>query len=415
MSHRTRAVLLGSALLAVSSGCSDDPGVPATNQLPTAEITSSVPAEGGNVVHHVEIHFVGRDTDGVVVEFEYLLHTYPRRVGLYQDVQVPVIADDDPRWTSTAGQESQFFVDLVVAADTLRADPSGDIGNGHFDRWHTFFLRAVDNSGGKSTPASRTFDAYTLAPSVWLLDPAKPGPEVAQLPRSFVMRWYGVDDVGEGTTQDPVAVRWALVELCAGPNCNSFQVPDSLYALAEARWSDWIPWAVADTLREARFLDLVTPGTGDWLFAFAVQGLDEAGAITPKFADSPLGTNNYATLRVDSSLPVGPGLPVRETKAGLGDWVFAGDQAQPIQVTATGVDSLALEWGPMQTLHYGGKGRDYRYGWDITNPADDGQWTSWAVVRSAPPHALGTSGGTFWLQARDHLGLRTEARIVFQK
>ena len=55
--------------------------------------------------------------------------------------------------------------ELTLTADTLRADPRGDIGEGRQDRWHTFFVRAIDNEGAKDpTPARRTFNAYTLGP-----------------------------------------------------------------------------------------------------------------------------------------------------------------------------------------------------------------------------------------------------------
>jgi hypothetical protein len=69
----------------------------------------------------------------------------------------------------------------------------------------------------------------------------------------------------------------------------------------------------------------------------------------------------------------------------------------------------------MQTTHYGGKSRDYRFGWNITNPAGDAEWTTWSTTRSAPPHALDAGTEEFWLQARDHLGLRTTGRIAFLK
>ena len=421
-SSRRPALTLGhhatafvAAVLALA-GCDDNQGTPAPNVPPETDITSSVPAEGGTSLHHLEIHFSGRDVDGSSLRFEYLLHTYPRALGRYEDIDIFRPATDDPRWTSTVGGDTPFAIDLVVPADTLRADRQGDIGDGRFDRWHTFFVRAIDSEGAKDeTPAQRTFDAYTVAPQVWLLSPAVTGPDAAELPRSFAMHWFGADDIGDGVTQDPEAVRWALVPLTPVEAADPNLVRQRLYALPEAAWSAWQAWGVSDTTRQAAMYDVVPPATGDSYHAFAVQGLDDGGAITPQFDDAPFLQNNYGVLHVRSDLPVGPRVPVQETQANLGSWVFDGDTAPPIQVGATGVESVTLLWGPMDTAHYGAESKDYRYGWNILDVDDDAEWTPWTTLHTAPPHALAAGPNTFFLQARDDIGLVTTARLQFLK
>ncbi len=405
------------AALLLLAGCDDNTGTPAPNQAPETDITSSVPAEGGVELHHLEVHFSGRDADGSNVRFEYLLHTYPRALARYQDITVFTPATDDPRWTSTAGGESPFAIDLVVLADTLRADPQGDIGAGHFDRWHTLYVRAIDSEGAKDeTPAQRTFDAYTVAPVIWLLPPAVPGPETATLPRSFAMNWFGVDDIGDGHTQDPEAVRWVLVHLTPAEAADPALVKQRLYSVPESAWSDWLPWGPEAAARQAALYDVMPPETGDSWHAFAVQGLDDAGAITPQFADAPSLQNNYGILHVVSDLPVGPTVPVREVQVPLGNWVFEGGTAPAIQVAAAGVDSVTLEWGPMTTGHYGAQSKDYRYGWNITNINNDGEWSPWTTLHAAPPRRLSTTDlDVFYLQARDTIHLVTTARLEFQK
>lgn len=405
------------SVLAFLGGCSNDLGEVAPNQAPDTEITSSVPANGETVPHHIEVHFNGRDADGTVPRFEYLVHTYAPEASRYEDTQpVQQPAADDARWTDTGNGESRFFLDLVLPADVLRTDPQGDIGDGRFDRWHTVFVRAIDNEGAiDASPDYRTFNAYTLAPRVWLLPPALPSPEIVDLPRSFALRWNGIDDVGDGRTQDPAATRWVLEALTAGEAADTVLVRAHLYALPESRWSEWMVWTLSDSSREARLYDVIAEAAGDSFYAFAVQGLDDGGAITPQFGTRPYKDSNFTILHVVGSLPVGPSVPVSETQSGLGEWVFDGDKAQPIVVPAAGAGSVTLVWGPMATAHYGGISRDYRYGWNVTDPSDDRQWSPWGEVRAAPPHELAAGGDSFYLQARDHLGLVTLARLEFLK
>jgi len=395
------------------AGCSSDEGSVAPNQPPDTEITSSVPGEGESVPHQMEIRFSGRDADGTVPQFEYLLHTYPRSTARWADIVVPQPAVNDPRWGPARGEGTNFAIDLIALADTLRADPRGDIGDGHFDRWHTVFVRAIDNEGARDeSPDSRTFSAFTLAPALWLLEPALPNPQVMELPRTFVMHWNGVDDIGDGRTQNPVSVRWVLTPVAAA-DVGTERVRDLLYDLSEDQWGEWLAWGVVDSTREARLSNVLT--SGDAFFAFAVQGLDDGGAITPQFGDTPLVDSNFGVLHVRADLPVGPRVPVRETQVPLGDWLFEGDTAPAIVVDAAGVDSVTLAWGPMETRHYGGTSRDYRYGWEITNPSDDQQWSPWSVLHVAPPHPLTMTESHFFLQARDHIGQITTAHLIFTK
>ena len=407
---------LGAAMIAILAGCSSDEGALAPNQPPETEITSSVPANGEAVAHHVEVQFSGRDADGLVPGFEYLVHTYARSVSRYADIVVSQPTADDPRWSPTGNGETIFVVNLEVLADTLRADPQGDIGNGRFDRWHTVFVRAIDNEGDiDQTPDYRTFNAYTLAPSVWLLAPALASPSIVDIPRSFAMNWNGVDDIGDGRTQDPQAVRWVLVPLTSAEAASPALVRERLYDLPEAAWSDWVVWGPSDSTRQARLYDVIAPSAADSFYTFAIQGLDDAGAITPQFGDRAFVDNNFVILHVDAALPVGPRVPVRDTQSNLGSWVFDGDTAPLILVPAASADSVTLTWGPMDTVHYGGKSRDYRYGWNITNPGDDGQWSAWGTVRTAPAREIQAGGDRFFLQARDDLGFVTLARLEFQK
>ena len=86
---------------------------------------------------------------------------------------------DDPRWVGTSASDSTF----ITLADTLRrsAQPNPDDGETGetvrrvpFERWHTFFIRAVDDGGlPDPTPDYRSFNSTTIAPRLFLLPPVR--------------------------------------------------------------------------------------------------------------------------------------------------------------------------------------------------------------------------------------------------
>src|SRR4029450_8061548 len=100
--------------------------------------------------------------------------------------------------------------------------------------------------------------------------------------------------------------------------------PDSLYALRESRWSHWKAWNASDglgrkaILRDLQGADGDRPGAGFYLFA--VQAMDEAGAVTPVFDDASFEKNNAVRIFVSGS--VGPMLEVKDRY--LGSYTFIG-------------------------------------------------------------------------------------------
>jgi hypothetical protein len=404
---RSASRILPSLALGTVLGCSEDLGTPAENLPPDTIITSGLPSEGESVPHHVRLDFRGVDQDGTVGRFDYIIETYPKAIASYDEITVQTPAGADPRWERI----DAFNVELVLAADTLRADPRGDIGDGRFDRWHTFFVRAVDNEGGVDpTPAVRTFNAFTLAPTLLLLPPAEIGGP-AELPATFVMDWNGTDDVGNGIDfQDPLEVRWVLRPATLDASDRPIGFPEALYDLNEQDWSDWLPWNL-DAGNRVALLDVLSQFPANTTFVFAVQGRDDAGAITPQFADEQ--PNNMAVIRVRTDLPVGPIFSVRETQANLGSWSFEGQGAPPAIVDATGTATVTLEWGPMTTAHYGARSGDYRWAWNIVDPGNDNLWSPWSDAAEAPPRDLTTTSEEFRVQARDDVGVVTTAIVRF--
>jgi len=398
--------------LLLFAGCGEE-GTPVPNIDPETFITSSDPTEGGSLPHHIEIFWSGGDIDGRVSKWEYIVDTYPRSVALYSGIQTVQPSITDSRWMTSPRPSLK----LVLAADTLRADPSGDIGEGKFDRWHTFWVRAVDNEGGADqTPAQVTFNTFTKAPHMWMTSPIVLG-QAPMLPSSFVMNWNGSDDIGTGNLQDPVATRWVLKTVQLDGGGQPIGYPQALYDLPESEWSDWVDWGAADsTDREAVFLDRLPPAAIDTPFLFAVQGIDDGGAITPQFdKDTPL-QNNYGVFILSHSLPVGPDLRVHASRdtVQLGTWDFMGIAAPPVAVQST-AGAVSVRWDVMETQHYGANPGDYRFAWNIADPNNDALWSAWGSVRISPPQQLQLATEELQIQARDHIGQVTTAIVRFQK
>lgn len=379
----------------------EDSTPPSPNQPPETIITSSVPGDSSRVPHHVEIHWRGADADGTPAYYEYILDTYPRSADTVDDFTVTVPGVGDPRWAS--GRITANNRVIIALADTLRVDPRPTPPPPLlFDRWHTFFVRAVDNEGAiDETPDVRTFQAFTAAPVLAILEPALFG-DAPALPRTVVMHWDGYDPIGtSGGDQNPQDARWVLLrcELDGGGDPLGF--PDSLYALTESRWSAWAPWSSADG-RTAVLRDLPT-GSGREAYVFAVQGRDDGGAITPRFDASADLSNNYAAFVADAAVPTGPALTIFVQHARVDTLHVRGNGAPSLLQVFAGTDSVSVSWNRPEARHYGAAGTDTRYGWDIVAPEQDLEWTTWSTIRSAPRRAV-DAGHDLFLQGRDDVG-----------
>ncbi len=403
------AACAGWGVLAIGCGGNEE-GMLVPNAEPETEITSQIPRDSSSVFHILTIEFLGRDIDGTVPTYEYLVHTYPRSVASIGDIVVPTPSDDDPRWTAVNVSRAE----LTLTADTLRADPRGNIGEGRQDRWHTFFVRAIDNEGATDpTPAHRTFSAYSLGPQMALLEPVVRD-MVAELPVTFVMQWDGFDD-GINSTRDPVEARWVLLPAQLDASDQPIGFPNALYDLPDGAWGPWRPFAAADTTgREARFFDVIAT-QGDSTFVFAVQGRDDGGAVTPQFRTNIENGNNMAVLKVRSDIPPGPGATLTETFSNLGSWTFEGAGLPGEVVSAAGVDTVVVTWSRMTTRDYGGREGQYRYGWNVQDPGNDAEWSDWGRFLAAPLRVMTLPTERFDLQLRDHLGQITTATLFFQR
>lgn len=416
--------LLGIVL--VLAGCGDNElgfDKVRPNQAPETILSSGPPDSIPGTGYRVQLFWSGTDRDGTVSHYDFILVDHPPIRDHIEGeppgddstrVIVEVPEPDDPGWIGTTATDSIF----ITLADTLRRDPRPGTGETpdnvrqtEFERWHTFFVRAVDNEGlADPTPDYRSFNSHNIAPTVQILRPVQPGAEFSG-PPVIVFNWDGDDTVDESSSIDPVASRYVIITSktdISRPGNKYVSYPDSLYMLpARYHWSPWRRWDASDESgRRAVISGLSRVGEfkDSGYYIFAVQALDEAGAITPVFDWQSAGKNNVALVRVSGN--IGPILTVREDY--LGTQTFVGG-SRPIQLDIAGGQRVNFRWSADAT-HYGGEIVAYRYGWDIRNPDNDQEWSSWSLTNTkAPTQSYNTGSHRFFLQVRDNAESITQA------
>lgn len=420
-------VLLGA--LALAAGCNDnDFGIDKRhpNRPPETVLASGPPDSTYGTNYRVRLYWSGSDGDGIIDHYDFIMVDHPAiedsistgDLSAPNRVVVRVPEPDDPRWQSTSARDTL----IITRADTLHRDPSPPSGSNlgqhnefirrqSFERWHTFFVRAVDNEGAiDPTPDYRSFNSNNIAPVVALQPPVTASSGEFMGPPTIVFNWDGYDPVGDGTELLPIASRWVIL----ASNKDSFGgyrgLPDTLYHVAPSAWSPWRPWSASDGsgkraivrgLRPAGF----EPGVGFYLFA--VQAMDEAGAVTPVFDWFTIGKNNTTPVFVSGD--IGPTLSLRESF--LGVFNFTGS-SRPLLVDAAAGQTIRFCWRG-DASSYGGEIVGYRYGWDIRDPEDEEQWEqNWSETATCAPARVFNSGThVFFLQTRDNAESITQARI----
>lgn len=390
------------------------------NRAPETTISSGAGTgcTDGNRVH---LYWSGADADGTIDHYDFILMSHAAagcQDSIADDLVIRFPEIDDRRWVSTFSRDTL----IAVRIDSLTGESSPRIGmpldslvfwnewtrSRRLERWHTIFVRAVDNEGlPDPTPDYRSFNARTLAPIVRLRSPVVPRLEF-RAPRVVVFHWDGTDPDGIEREQ-PLAARWALLPSSRNSISHYAGYPDSIYRLPPHRWSPWRPWNASDsTGRQAivRGLQPVTDGGGGF-YLFAVQAMDEAGAVTTVFdADSP-GKNNVARVSVTDR--IGPTLVLDDRY--MGTFRFERG-SRPITLEIAAGQPLAFRWRA-DASGYGGSIDGYRFGWDLRNPEEDDLWEQgWsATSRSAPQRAFERNTHRFYLEARDNAGSVTRAVV----
>ncbi|HSG28216.1 MAG TPA: hypothetical protein VLA34_07030, partial [Candidatus Krumholzibacterium sp.] len=186
--------LLAASILALSlslmTGCSEVApftGEYAENEIPVIELTNG-PLEGDSVQYNVHFYWVADDPDGTVEYFEVTL-VDGSPIGFS-----PADTAGTDKWTRT------ICTDTLISTTADEYDTTVTINSSLYavyDRVHTFFIRAIDDRGGVSRTIHRSFNAWTIAPHVFITDPANVNPDGSMQTLSPVVRfaWYGKDPV----------------------------------------------------------------------------------------------------------------------------------------------------------------------------------------------------------------------------
>jgi hypothetical protein len=231
-------------------------------------------------------------------------------------------------------------------------------------------------------------------------------------PPVIVFNWSGEDQVGDGTSQDPIASRWVMIPTCLDllRNPNHINFPDSLYTLMHGYfWSPWRRWNALDKSGVRAVVRNLSTREGRCIgyYIFAVQAIDDAGAVTPVFDYKTTNKNNVALVIVSGT--VGPTLILEDRF--LGTFTFLG-ATRPASLDVAAGQAINWRWRADAST-YGGEITDFRYGWDIRNPSNDQEWDqNWSrTARTAPTKVFSSGSHRFFLEVRDNAESVTRAVI----
>jgi hypothetical protein len=386
------AIALFVLLATLIPSCDSVEGDLKPNQPPDVWVASG-PPEGGETSYIVHFFWNGWDKDGDVLYFEFAITDNEN--GAFD----PADTTGRDKWHKTTAYDSVF----AFSADEL-ADTSSTELPAKFTRSHTFFVRAVDNKGLASTrPAYRSFTARTLSPTVDITFPAT---DYAQLPPITTLHWTATDYIDNiDSKQDPDSIRWILV------NSSDFS-DDTDAALAYIRDNpdapQWYPWIDYNApMDEGK--KWTTPPLDQGIYVFAVQALDEAGAVTPVFD----GERNVRIIRI--------------TTEGTGPLIKLCNDYMPCLLSSilnpalTLVDwpsGLPITFAFTLTGFFPSETMFYRYGWDVTNFDEDEQWsTDWVLYQGGTVATFEQTWyygvHTFYVEAKNESGFISRLGVKF--
>ncbi len=323
-----------------------------TNQPPTVWLAAG-PPEGSVGTYYVELFWGGWDPDGEISHYEFLISD--NTSGIFNPADTVGVD-----WRSVYSNDSTF----TFSADSL-VDTGPPSQRALFMRSHTFFIRAVDMEGLRSSePAHRSFTSRTLSPIVRVdIPPDDLGITAADMPPISTFRWTATDWIdGDDTEQEPDSVQWAMISTRAYDNdyvktINHLRSPESA--------EDWYPWvwyrAPLDSGKS-----WTTPPLDFGNYVFAIRAKDEAGAVTP-ILEEPV---NVRRIKIAARV-AGPTFLLQNVFVGR---ILASSCDYPVTIAdiAAGV-KMSFSMSAC-ARDYGGTVVGYRYGWDIIDPNDPDQW-----------------------------------------
>jgi len=382
-------------------GCSEDVwiGVKKTNLAPEVWLSSG-PVENSVTSYQVHFYWGGWDPDGEIAYYEFVIvdGNDDNPIGFNQEDTTGL-----DKWTATYSHDSTFS---VTADDSISTVIINNNFYSRYQRTHTFFLRGVDLEGKRSEAVTRSFTAWTLAPYVFVNRP----PLNDVYSRIITFGWTGSDPVDDpSNTQDPDSIRylWSLLVDTNGVYNRGFDMVRDLNENPwryENKWQSWISYNAPGDSGKITVIGDDEPLIVNSVHVFAVQAMDEAGAVTAIFQRNV----NFRQFIVSES--AGPALTVSEPF--LGTFLFLGRNFRPINRDLPPGIPLKFNWRATAE-DYGGEIVGYRYGWDIADINNDADWpVGFSPFNIASPERKLYSGThTFFVEVIDNAGTTTLAQI----
>ncbi len=400
--HRRKLKLLLFCFLtaALAAACSENPftgGLP-ENQRPTVILTNG-PIEGDDSEYKVHFFWFGDDADGAIDHYEFLLADGSPLGFNPEDTM------GTDRWTKTV------ITDTVITAQADEYDSTFTINNNPYSKYkktHTFFLRAVDDRGDVSETVYRSFNAWTFAPHIFIVEPDPPLPPGSTQMLSMLISfgWYGKDPIDSPWNYQPVdSVRF----LCT--RCDNYTLGNlnSHPERFEALWSPWISYEAPGDSGKATIIgddEFLEPSVN---YIFAVQAKDEAGAVTAVF-DSRTNVRTFMPR-----VPTGPLIRLYEPYLGLFQYIGTNLNIRTVDVPPA--FALNFRWNG-DASHYGATVATFRYGWDISDLSNPNEWAvaPSPYATSCPTKIFYSGIHTLYVESVDVLGFKSlavlEVRVI---
>lgn len=364
------------------------------NLLPTVELTAA-PQADSTTYFSVLLRWSAFDPDGQVVGFRYA-------------VDPPV--EGDTAWIATTAHEVALRLPAESPPNPLTPPGQYVITTNA----HTFVLHAIDNQGGESPTATRSFTARTVAPETAIITPV-PNREVPINTLNQVsITWAGLDPDGV-TRKTPVVYKYRLVPARAvDPGFRVIPSGGAVQAFFGNEYANgFVGWDSTTTTPATIQITGLTAGT---VYLFAVAARDEAGAYEPRF-------------RLDSNV-----LAIRPGFANLGPAITVSNQFFSQTQRAGGVSlspsriadmecpaGVALQCHWTATPTQGTNMAGYRWAIDLPdgnvadetprdNDSDVRHWSNWAFTETAAQ--MGPFAGSvdsalthfLYVEAKDQIG-----------
>jgi hypothetical protein len=380
------------ALLATVSGCERALHVVSSAQNQAPEVRLSPPgtplAGSADIVH--TLAWTGVDHDGRIDH--YLVAVNPRSL------------DRVDGWQSTLETRRALHVMKRTAPLSGRLAPGRAA-----DAPTIVAVRAVDDRGATSDPATRAFFGANVAPSVAITHPQPSALITLSVPPTLRIDWQGIDPDGV-FTQKPVKYKFKLLAE-GNPEfpINIARIdPDSLRRFYEPSFTSWD--SVAGDTTTTTFTNLVV----NQMYLFAITAFDEAGDYDPVFD----ANKNLLFFRVATPGTLGPRITMYNESFNYSypSGGFSTDSSREVRLELPADAPVTFHWFAQAALGLDVTG--YRWVLDPVslddekprkNKNDTGHWSPWSL--STTSAALGVFHGQaaskehlFYVEAMDDLG-----------